>query len=120
MVFFCLLCRTQSSSVDDVVNAKGRYTINTSSPSGHSNYILSGKNLEDIEKDKLNPSLMQDTNGHVHNIKQRQTSNINTDRVTFPGMKSNTTTMNEMVMPYVNLRTNISATKITMSSIHTG
>ena len=114
------MCRNQSSSEDDVVNTKRRCTINTSSPSVHSGYIIPRKNLEDIEKDNLNPSLMQDTNGHVHNIQQCETFNIKDDRINFPGMKSNTTSMNETLMPNMNLRTNISATKITMSSCHTG
>ena len=120
--YFCVMWRSQSSSTEDGVNTKGRCAINTSSPSDHSSYILSRKNLGDMEKDNLSPSLMRDTNGHIHNIQHRETSsNTNTDRLIFPGIKSNTTTMNKMtLMPSLHLRKNISASKITMSSCKTG
>ena len=90
-------------------------TINTSSPGGHSNCALPKVILEDVGNDNLNPSLKLDMNRHVHN-KQRETTNL--DRSMSPTMESNT---NEIkTTPPVNFRTNISATKITMSSCHTG
>ena len=105
----------------------GRKTIiNTSSPGVHSNHISLKKNLEHAGKDNLNPLCLrfQNINGHVNNDKQNETTTKinNIDRIMLPTkmMGSKTGMKVEQQKPCVNLRTNISATKITMSACDTG
>ena len=105
----------------------GRKTIiNTSSPGVHSNHISSKENLEHAGKDNLNPLCLrfQNINGHVNNDKQNETTTKinNIDRIMLPTkmMGSKTGMKVEQQKPCVNLRTNISATKITMSACDTG
>ena len=123
---FFISFRSQSSfnDVDDMI---GRKTIiNTSSPGVHSNHISPKKNLEHAGKDNLNPLCLrsQNINGHVNNDKQNETTTKinNIDRIMLPTkmMGSKTGMKVEQQKPCVNLRTNISATKITMSACDTG
>ena len=101
-------CRTKSVSM--YVDENEAHTMDASSPGGHSNCILSKEYLDDIDSTNLNPLLKQNINGHVHN-KQRETNGG-----TYHPEEMNTTKMS----PFVNICANISATKITMSSCHTG
>ena len=115
-----------SNDVDDTIERT--CIINTSSPGVHSNYIFPKENLEDVENDNLNPSCswFHPINGHVDNNKKYEaTTKINNiDRIMLPNknMASDTGTNSELEQqkPCVNLRTNISATKITMSECDTG
>ena len=105
----------------------GRKTIiNTSSPGVHSNHIFSKENFNDVGNDNLNPFCLRlhDSNGYVNNNKQDEpTTKINNiGRIMLPPkMMGSDTGINSLQQkPCVNLRTNISATKITMSECDTG
>merc|ERR1712223_17733 len=92
----------------------------------HSNHISPKENLENAGKDNLNPLYLrsQNINGHVNNDKQNETTTKinNIDRIMLPTkmIGSKTGMKVEQQKPCVNLRTNISATKITMSACDTG
>ena len=97
-----------------------------SSPGVHSNHIFSKENFNDVGNDNLNPFCLRlhDNNGYVNNNKQDEpTAKINNiGRIMLPPkmMGSDTGINSSQQKPCVNLRTNISATKITMSECDTG
>ena len=102
--------------------------INTSSPGVHINYIFPKENLENEENDNLSPSCSRfhNINGHVDNNKHDETTTKinNIDRIMLPNKKmaldNGANSELKQQKPCVNLRTNISATKITMSACHKG
>ena len=88
---------------------------NMSFSGNHANNVSSENNFVSSLRDNFNPSPKQHTNRHDRN---KQTATERKDLVRSATKPSQT--KQEHTMPDTSLRKNISATKITMTSCHTG
>ena len=84
-------------------------------PGNHSNNVSSENNFVSPLRDDFNPSPKQHTNRHDRN---KQTETERKDLVCSATKPSQT--KQQHAISDTSLRTNISATKITMTSCHTG
>jgi hypothetical protein len=96
-------------------NVKKKSAKNMPFPGNHLNKVSPENNFVSSLRDNFNPSPKQHTNRHDRN---KQTATERKDLVCSATKPSQT--KQESTRPDVSLRTNISATKITMTSCHTG
>ena len=124
--FVYFVSRTKSSFNDTDNTIERKCIINMSSPGVLSKHIYPKENFNEAGNDNLNPFCLRlhNINGHVNNNKKDEpTTKINNiGRIMLPPkmMRSDTGMNGAQQKPCVNLRTNISATKITMSECDTG